>query len=195
MDRVDLDFGQRLRLALQTAIHRVSEAARSRFRWRLSPGLSRRVIGGSLLVLGAAGANWAHDLAREETLAEWKRAHSPSQAVWRHALGARDFRLVGEEKFARQALRTLPQRLDSQGVAWVSVDRGWVVVFPGPTIHARVPKDGVKGETMPKSWDPGGPGWTGFETILDLIDKSPKPAVSPSKKKAAPYRDPREIVY
>jgi hypothetical protein len=160
------------------------------------------------LLLAVASVSFgilAYNVCSEEVALEWQKHHFPSTPVWRAGLVAEGWRgfeagkdLAQRKRFA-QVLKSLPSRVESGNHAWEGKsgsDPSWWAIFPAdiqddPLLFC------LKCDSAPKSWQPAGVGWTGFDTVMSVAHtqaRSYKPGAQ-IKAKHVFFLDPYEIRY
>jgi hypothetical protein len=147
---------------------------------------------------------WAYQTCCEETSLEWQKRHFPGPAVWKTGLQSEGYLWLQKQEQLSRALKNLPSRLDTGNKAWQSSGtKGqpvWWAIYgvagdsSDPLIFC------VKCSDPPKTWEPVGEGWSGFEAVIAKAhDQSHLYPLETKEKKAVVGRqeffDPREIRY
>jgi hypothetical protein len=144
---------------------------------------------------------WAYQTCCEETSLEWQKRHFPAAAIWKTGLQSEGYALLQNQKTLSQALKNLPSRLDTGNKAWQSLGTkgqpAWWAIYgvsgdsTDPLIFC------VRCSETPRSWEPVGEGWSGFETVL--LKAREQVGLYPAEKRVISKRkeffDPREIRY
>jgi hypothetical protein len=184
--------------SLSWGIPQLQAAFKSRYRLPEKIAKLEKLRALAVALLAIVFGFMAYNTCCEEISLEWQKTHVPSPRVWVSSFTGIGFQKVPEKLLAK-TLKGLPSRVESGNRVWEGKSQGapsWWAVYSetDPMLFC------LKCDSPPKTWDPAGEGWAGFDQIIAQAEKqahSYKPDRIEAKKpqKYHEILDPREIRY